>query len=687
MNIKELEKTLWETAKKLRSNMDSVTHMHIVLGLVFLKYITDAFNRLHENVIKGEESSAVPNPSGPEKFLPHDPFCLPEKAQWTFLQSHANHPDIGILIDNAIETVEKLNVNLKGILSKNYANPGLDKPTLGELVRLLGNRVLNKQGQEKKYLPGHIYEYLLERFAEEGKNDSDFYTPPSISKLLVEMLEPHKGRIYDGCCGSGGMFIQSEKFIKEHHSKIADQLFYGQDVKRATLKLAKMNLGIHGIDADLHWGDVFTNDCHPELQADFILAHPPFNMRHWQSSQLMEDKDWKYTAPPMENANYAWLQHFISKLSRTGTAGIVLAAGSMYSKTGKEGEIRRKIIEDKLVDCMVALPSQLFYNTDIPACLWLLSKNKTNNRYTNAGNEILFIDARKLGASAGLGKRELTNDDISLISKTYHRWRNINGDYTDIKGFCRSVSIKEIRRKGYILSPGRYIADKRVKPALLGLLSVILFAFFYFLIFKNGLLTSKSAIRDTAITIQSKPVKDSAQSEKKISKKEKNKAKDDSAQVKTDVAIAPSENKTVEISPPVEETLPSTEESTPVAKTSPSTEESPPVAKASPSTEESSPVRKTSPATQESSPIEKTSPPKAINSGATSYKVRSKAYFYNEPDENTRRNAYIIHWNNSYAAIKPLDEKNGFIYVVFINHLNQTSKGWLRKKDLTEVNQ
>ncbi len=686
MNIKELEKTLWLTAKRLRINTDAVTHVHVVLGLIFLKYITDAFNKVHENVLKGEADSAVLNSASPEKSLSQDSFYLPEKTQWAFLQSNAHRPDIGTRVDDAINTIEKINENLEGILPKNYANPDLDKSALGELVSLIGSIGLKKQGQEKKYLFGQVFENLLKRFAEsEGKNTAYFYTQPNIAKLVAEMLEPYKGRIYDGCCGLGEMFLQSERFIKEHHGKTNNQIFYGQDANDIIVKIAKMNLAIHGIDADLQCGNTLINDYHPRLEADFILAQPPFNMRDWQGEQLHNDNRWKYGVPPEGNATYAWLQHFISKLSPTGIAGIVLPGNSMYSKTGKEGEIRKNLIEAKLVDCMVALPSKLFYGTDIPACLWLLTKNKTNNRYTNADNEILFIDAGKLGTTVSGRNRELTNEDISLISKTYHRWRNINGDYIDIKGFCKAVSIEEVRKSGYVLTPEKYVANIRVKKALFALLPIILLGAFYFFIFKNGSLTSRSATRDTAIIVQSKPVKDLVQPQKKLSKPVKTKVKDDSVKMNTHSDTNAPENKPIEISPSVAQTSSSKEATPPVTKTSPPKEVTSPVIKTSFPKEESLPVTTTSPP-KTISP--KTSPPVVISSPTTTnYKVVSKAYFYNEPDESTRRKAYIIHWNNSYANIKPLDEKNGFVYVVFTNHLNQTSKGWLRKKDLTEVNQ
>ena len=669
MTIKELEKTLWATAKKLRNNTDAVTHMHLVLGLIFLKYITDALNELQENSIKGGVSSAAFESKDIEKSRSSDSFCLPEKAQWAFLQSNANHSQIGLFIDDAIDAIEKTNKNLKGILPGNYANLKVDKTVLGELVKLTGHIGLKKQGRDKKHLYGQIYEYLLKRFAEtEGQNAGYFYTPEKIAKLVAEMLEPHKGKIYDGCCGMGEMFIQSEKFIIERHGKTGNQIFYGQDADRTVVKLAKMNLAIHGIDADLQFGDTFTNDCYSNLEADFILAHPPFTIQQPKGNQQTKDLPVNFSVGSERLSHYTWLQHFISKLSPTGTAGILLPAGSMYSKRGNDGQIRRNLIEDKLVDCMVALPSGLLYDTAISCCLWILARNKTNNRYTNADNEILFIDARKSGTTVSGRSKELTDEDILLISKTYHRWRNINGDYTDIKGFCKAVSIEEIRKNGYVLNPERYVNNRFIKKVSFALLSIIFLVLGYLFILKNGLLTTTPATGDTAIVVQSKQQNDSIQPVKKINKQAKKKDKNDNVKVKDNAAVRDGTREE--------------EDSFLIALRNKPLEITPPVAKTSP------PKTKTAPAKITASPVSKDpSLETSTSSTATSYKVISKAYFYDEPDENTRRRAFISHWNNSYANIKAIDEKNDFIYVVFTNHLNQTSRGWLRKKDLTEANQ
>lgn len=670
MNIKELEKTLWATAKKLRNNMDTLEHMHIVLGLIFLKYLTEALNRLHEKVARSEDNYAVPNAATSDGSLSPNVFDIPERAQWHFLQDNSRQQNIGTLIDNAVGTIEKINADLKGILPDTYAKMGLDRVVLGELVSLIGDISQKRHGHQKKYLPGHLYEYLLTNFAEaEGKTAGHFYTPPGVAKLVAEMIEPYKGKIYDGCCGMGEMLLQCEKFIQEHHSKTGNQLFYGQDINETAIKLARMNLAVHGIDAALQAGNTFTDDNHPSLEADFILAHPPFNTRYWRGVNLDNEKDWKYGVPPEGNANYAWLQHFISKLSPKGTAGIVLPDNSLYSSAGNEREIRKNIIEDRLIDCIVALPPGLFYDADIPGCIWVLSRNKTNNRYTNADNEILFIDAGKLGEKVSRRSRALTNEDISLISKTYHRWRNINGDYIDIKGFCRAVSIERVRRNGYLLMPKRYTAGRGAKKVTLAFLSIILLILFCFSIFKNNSFTLKPGTRDTAITVQSIPVEATAKPAKKINKPATKKVQEDAGKVKD--TIAEVKDTIVEVNDvavkPAEDSFLNALKNHPV-------EINPPAAK--------------TPPRRERSPVVRDTPDETTDSPATaSYKVISKAYFYNEPDESTRRGAFINHWNNTYASIKASDEKNGFIYVVFTNHLNQTSRGWLRKKDLREVNQ
>ena len=461
-DIKEIEKTLWAAADKLRSNMDAAEYKHVVLGLIFLKYISDAFLELHEKLKAGEGEFAGANPEDPDEYLAFNVFYVPEKARWDFLQANAKQPTIGVLIDQAMDAIEKINDNLKGILPKNYADPDLDKPRLGELLDLIGNIGFGGEGHKGKDLLGQVYEYFLGMFADaEGKNGGQFYTPQSIVKVLVDMLEPYKGRIYDGCCGSGGMFVQSEKFIESHQGKIGDLSIYGQESNPTTVKLAKMNLAIRGIDANIQFGDTFTNDLHPDLKADYIIANPPFNISDWKGEQLRDDKRWKYGIPPVGNANYAWLQHFLHKLSPNGTAAIVLANGSMNSNTGNEGDIRKAMIEAGVVDCMVALPAQLFYNTMIPACLWFLAKNKkTDKKFRDRSKEILFIDARNLGTMINRRNKELGEKDIAQITDTYHNWRNIKGDYHDIAGFCKAATIDEVLQNNYVLMPGRYVGTE-----------------------------------------------------------------------------------------------------------------------------------------------------------------------------------------------------------------------------------
>ena len=348
--------------------MDAAEYKHVVLGLIFLKYISDAFYELNDKLVAGEGEFAGADPEDADEYLAKNVFYVPEQARWTYLQAAARQPTIGILIDKAMDEIEKINAGLKGILPKNYADPDLDKPRLGELIDLIGNIGFGGQEHRSKDLLGQVYEYFLGMFADaEGKNGGQFYTPQSIVRVLVDMLEPYKGRIYDGCCGSGGMFVQSEKFIESHQGRIGDLSIYGQESNPTTVKLAKMNLAIRGIDANIQFGDTFTQDLHPDLKADFVLANPPFNISDWKGEQLRDDKRWKYGIPPLGNANYAWLQHFLYKLGPNGTAGIVLANGSMNSNTGGEGDIRKAMIEAGVVDCMVALPAQLLYNTMIPA--------------------------------------------------------------------------------------------------------------------------------------------------------------------------------------------------------------------------------------------------------------------------------------------------------------------------------
>ena len=460
----ELEKTLFESADKLRANMDAAEYKHVVLGLIFLKYISDAFNDLNLKLKGRRGENANADPEDPDEYLSHNIFFVPEKARWKYLQDHAKQPEIGNYLDNAMDTIEQINPSLKGVLPKIYADPDLNKQRLGELIDLIGKIGFQQDAHKSQDLLGRVYEYFLGQFADaEGKKGGQFYTPESIVKLLVEMLEPYDGRVYDGCCGSGGMFVQSEKFVLNHQGNIKNLSIFGQESNATTLRLAKMNLAIRGIDAKLELGDTFLNDLHPDLKADFILANPPFNVSDWSGEHLRDDHRWKYGVPPDRNANYAWLQHFAHKLSPIGTAGVVLANGSMNSNTGGEGEIRKNMIEAGLIDCMVALPAQLFYNTMIPACLWFLARNKTNNKFRERSNEILFIDARKLGTMINRRNKEFTEEDITKIAGTYHSWRGKKGTYEDKAGFCKSATLDEVRNNNYVLIPGRYVGTEDIE--------------------------------------------------------------------------------------------------------------------------------------------------------------------------------------------------------------------------------
>ena len=456
-----LEKTLWATADKLRNNMDAAEYKHIVLGLIFLKYISDSFDELYERLGKDKLS----NPEDKDEYLAENVFYVPKLARWKYLQyEKAKQPTIGKDIDDAMDAIEKENPSLKGVLPKEYARPSLDKKRLGELIDLIGNVGFNQTGHSSKDLLGRVYEYFLGMFADaEGKRGGQFYTPESIVKLLVEMLEPYNGRIYDGCCGSGGMFVQSEKFLQAHGGRLDDIAVYGQESNPTTYKLAKMNLAIRGIDAKIELGDTFHNDKHKDLKADYIIANPPFNISDWGGEQLQDSHLWKYGVPPTGNANYGWLQLFLNKLSPNGTAGIVLANGSMTSNSGGENEIRKNLITEGVVDCMVVLPTQLFYNTQIPACLWFLARNRTNQKFRNRKDEILFIDARKTGALISRKNKAFTDEDISRISEVYHNWRNIDGKYEDIQGFCKSATLKEVEDNNYVLTPGRYVGTEDIE--------------------------------------------------------------------------------------------------------------------------------------------------------------------------------------------------------------------------------
>ncbi len=452
------EEKLWQAADALRANMDAAEYKHVVLGLVFLKYVSDAFEEQHARLLAEKASGA--DPEDPDEYRAIHIFWVPKEARWGFLKGHAKQPTVGTLIDDAMAAIERDNPSLKGVLPKDYARPGLDKHRLGQLVDLVGSIGLGDEESRSKDVLGRVYEYFLSQFASaEGRQSGQFYTPRCVVRALVEMLAPWKGRVYDPACGSGGMFVQSEKFIEEHGGKVGQISVYGQESNYTTWRLAKMNLAIRGIDARIAHGDSFHADGHPDLKADYVLANPPFNDSDWRGDLLKDDKRWAFGIPPAGNANFAWVQHFIHHLAPAGMAGFVLANGSMSSSQSGEGEIRKAIVEADLVDCMVALPGQLFYSTQIPVCLWFLARDRKNGRFRDRRGEILFIDARKLGTMVDRVHRELTPDDIAKIAGTYHAWRGDKGagEYADVPGFCRAAKVEEVREHGFVLTPGRYV--------------------------------------------------------------------------------------------------------------------------------------------------------------------------------------------------------------------------------------
>lgn len=443
--LQTLESTLWKSADKLRKNIDAAEYKHIVLGLVFLKYISDSFLELYNSLTLG-----IPNGSDPEdkdEYTAENVFFVPPNARWNYLQDNGKRPDIGKIIDNAMDEIEKENPSLKGVLPKVYAKDNLDSKSLGD-AKARSADVL-----------GHVFEYFLGEFAlAEGKQGGQFYTPKSVVELLVKMLEPYKGRVFDPCCGSGGMFVQSEKFVLEHQGNINNISIYGQESNQTTWRLAKMNLAIRGIDSSqVKWNSEgsFLNDAHKDLKADFIIANPPFNVSDWSGDLLRNDGRWKYGVPPEGNANYAWIQHFLYHLSPKGIAGFVLAKGSLTSNTNSEGEIRKALIEANLIDCIVNLPAKLFLNTQIPASLWFLKRGRSTQ-------DILFIDARNLGHLINRRTKELSLEDTDKIAQTYHDWKTKNPNYEDIKGFSKSATLEEVKELGYVLTPGRYVGLEEV---------------------------------------------------------------------------------------------------------------------------------------------------------------------------------------------------------------------------------
>jgi type I restriction enzyme M protein len=452
------EAELWQMADALRGSMDASEYKHVVLGLLFLKYISDAFEELHAKL--DSERSQGADPEDPDEYRALNIFWVPPEARWLHLKAQAKQPTIGQLVDDAMTGIERDNTQLKGVLPKEYARPALDKTRLGQLIDLISNiRVGDAESRSKDVL-GRVYEYFLSQFASaEGKKGGEFYTPRCVVRILVEMIEPYKGRVYDPCCGSSGMFVQSEEFIAAHGGKLGDISIYGQESNYTTWRLAKMNLAIRGIDGQISHGDTFHNDRHPDLKADYILANPPFNISDWGGERLREDKRWQFGAPPVGNANFAWVQHIVHHLSPTGVAGFVLANGSMSSNQSGEGEIRKNLIEADLVDCMLAMPGQLFYATQIPVCLWFVARDRKNHKFRDRRGEVLFIDARKMGQMVDRTHRELTAEDITLIAATYHAWRGEKhaGEYEDIPGFCKVATLEEIRKHGHVLTPGRYV--------------------------------------------------------------------------------------------------------------------------------------------------------------------------------------------------------------------------------------
>ena len=461
------EQRLFKPADKLRKNIDAAEYKHIALGLVFLKYISDSFESLHSKLIEGKGDYKGADPEDADEYRAENVFFVPPSARWSYLHSRSKLPSIGKDVDNAMEAIEKANPSLKreNILPKVFARPNLDKAALGGLIDLIGNIALGDEAAKSKDILGRVYEYFLGEFANaEGKKGGQFYTPKSIVRLMVEMIEPYKGRVFDPCCGSGGMFIMSEKFIESHQGKIDDICIYGQESNQTTYRLCRMNLAIRQIDgSQVKWNNEgsFLNDAHKDLlKADFILANPPFNDSDWSGELLQKDARWKYGIPPASNANYAWLQHMIYHLSPKGIMACVLANGSLSSQTNNEGEIRRQFIENDLVDCIVGLPKQLFYNTGIPACLWFISRKRVGNGDRKRSGEILFIDAGEIGFMRDRTHREFSDEDIERIAGIYHNWRNKGKNYEDIKGFCKSATLAEIQKHNFVLTPGRYVGIK-----------------------------------------------------------------------------------------------------------------------------------------------------------------------------------------------------------------------------------
>lgn len=468
---KTLEQRLWDAADALRGNQEPSEYKHVVLGLVFLKYISDRFETRRREIDDELARDNIPEARRAEfledrdEYRSHNVFWVPTEARWASIQAKAKLPEVGEIIDTAMDLIEKENKSIKGVLPRNYGREGLDKGRLGQLVDLIGSIGFTETDDHgSDDVLGRVYEYFLGQFAgkETGKDAGAFYTPRSVVKTLVEMLEPYHGRVYDPACGSGGMFVQSAEFVKAHGGKRTDISVYGQEFTDTTWKLAKMNLALRGIEADLgdRSADSFTQDLHPDLRADFVIANPPFNVSNWWHAKLDNDPRWKYGTPPEGNANFAWVEHFIHHLSPRGTAGFVLANGSLSSKVKGEGEIRRRLVESDLVDCIVAMPDKLFFNTGIAVSLWFVSKDRHGDGHRRREGEVLFIDARRLGRMESRRLRVLDDDDVAKIANAYHSWRNIDGGYEATAGFAKAVGIEEIRQHDFVLTPGRYVGTE-----------------------------------------------------------------------------------------------------------------------------------------------------------------------------------------------------------------------------------
>ena len=483
VTMKELKDTLWKAADKLRGSMEASDYKDVILGLVFLKYVSDSFEERREQIRTEleadggyEEEDIEATQEEHEEYLGSGVFWVPANARWRFLAARAKgtpEKNIGELINEAMDWLTQANPALVGTLPRIYNRPGVDQRRLGELLDLFNSARFTGQGASKaRDLLGEVYEYFLEKFAKaEGKRGGEFYTPAGVVRVLVEVLEPHQGRVYDPCCGSGGMFVQAEKFLATHNMEGSDISVYGQELNERTWRMAKMNLAIHGLNGNLasRWGDTFARDQHPELQADYVLANPPFNIKDWARSE--SDPRWKYGVPPAGNANYAWIQHIISKLAPGGSAGVVMANGSMTSNSGGEGEIRAQLVEADLVSCMIALPTQLFRSTGIPVCTWFFAKDKTAGEHgtIDRTGQVLFIDASNLGHMIDRSERALSDDDIAKIAGTYHAWRGMRSatdaalTYADEPGFAYSASLAEVKTGGYALTPARYVSAAHIE--------------------------------------------------------------------------------------------------------------------------------------------------------------------------------------------------------------------------------